>query len=367
MAGVGATERTGQADSSQQIDDTEGAGGPDKSNSSSGGEGNHVVKGMKRSESPLKDKDLQAVLAALHRLKESGSDLTPDQKASAVRAEWEAKKSAYDSAVATNDSADSQIAARQDQKKHLGVLYASGQMGEGVLTWKELEYLRDHGSEEEKAAANWMIQNKADFWDSMEKGTTTFDVNGVPNLNGEPLCQGPNRKAFQDKVEELDRYIAEALASKVPLPANPGPAPSSPSSSSQATTGAGTGTNGTGGTSGTSTGQTQATSADVDARVFGNYKKVPPFSSSATSPEGRLQDAGSHIQKGIDALQEDLIAASTKSPPNQAEIMMIQNKMQQVQSAFAAVMQMMKQLQEMQSNMSKMFSDMAASAIRNMR
>lgn len=204
-------------------------------------------------------------------------------------------------------------------------------------------------SAETKAAARWLLAQDDAALAALglkknEGGVTKESINAALG-------------AMEGKIADLKAQIRPEL----PVPGEPTPPPSS---STNPSTGTG-GTTGPGGTSGS--GQTQETGAEFDARVFGNYKKVPPFSSNATSPEGRLQDAGSYIQKGLDALQEDLIAASTKSPPNQGEIMAIQNKMQQVQSAFAAVMQMMKQLQEMQSNMSKMFNDMAAAAIRNMR
>ncbi len=283
---------------------------------------------------------------------------TPEQQASAAKAEWQAKKTAFDAAVNTNKSADARIAELETQKAHLKVLYDCGQMGDGVLTWKELEFLKEKGTDPEKAAADWMMKNKADFWDSMGKGHTSFDVNGVANLNGEPIGRGLTRQAFQAKVAELDGYIAQARAVKVAVPADPGPAPGG-----QPGTAGGPKTDGPSNTGG----PTKETRAEAEARIFANYNKVGPFSSDAPSPEGRLQDAAGHIQKGLDALQEDLITASTASPPNQGEIMAIQQKMQQVQNAFSAIMQMMKQLQEMQSNMSKMFSEMAMSSIRNMR
>ncbi len=287
---------------------------------------------------------------------------TAEQKA---RAEWETKKAAFDAAKATNAPLDARIAELTQQKTHLETLFNSGQLkGDGVLTWKELEWLAQNGTSEQKTAAQWMKDNKADFWDSMEKASTKFDVDGTANLNGEPVGRGVSWSGFVAKNAEMDGYISQVRSQKKPMPADPGPAPGGSAASSQsASTQAGS----TGGPTSTEGTGARETRAQVEARVFENYQKVGPFSSDATSPEGRLQDATSHVQKGIDALQDDLIAASTKTPPNQAEIMMIQNKMQQVQNAMSALMQMLKQQQEMQSNMSKMFSEMASSAIRNMR
>lgn len=310
-------------------------------------------------------KDPAAMRAAMEQARalEQGHATGPtaEQKA---RAEWETKKAVFDAAKATNAPLDARIAELTQQKTHLETLFNSGQLkGDGVLTWKELEWLAQNGTAEQKTAAQWMKDNKADFWDSMEKASTKFDVDGTANVNGEPVGRGLSWSGFVAKNAEMDGYISQVRAQKVPMPADPGPAPGGSLATSQsASTGGPTTTEGTGNTAGS-----KETRDQVEGRVFENYKKVGPFSSNATSAEGRLQDATGHVQKGIDALQNDLIAASTKEPPNQAEIMMIQNKMQQLQNALSALMQMMKQQQEMQSNMSKMFSEMASSAIRNMR
>lgn len=253
----------------------------------------------------------------------------------------------------SNRNLNAQIAKAETAKTHLSALANIWDIS-ASFTRGELNDFTNSAtlSAEIKDAARWLLsQSDADLaalgLQKGEGGVTKESINTA-------------LAALQAKIPELKAQIRPEL----PVPGEPVPplvANQNPSSSTNSSTG----TNGSGGTGNTS--GPKETSAQVEARVFENYKKVGPFSSDATSAEGRLQDATGHVQKGIDALQNDLIAASTKEPPNQAEIMMIQNKMQQLQNALSALMQMMKQQQEMQSNMSKMFSEMASSAIRNMR
>lgn len=99
--------------------------------------------------------------------------------------------------------------------------------------------------------------------------------------------------------------------------------------------------------------------------MFENYGKLGPFTTDAATSEGRLEAGANYIQKGLDALNDDLVKATLSG--NQGEIMMVQNKIQKMQAGLSALMQMMKQQQEMLSNMSKMFNEMAMSSIRNMR
>jgi hypothetical protein len=99
--------------------------------------------------------------------------------------------------------------------------------------------------------------------------------------------------------------------------------------------------------------------------MFPSFSQLPPFSSSATTGEGRMLDATAHLQTSLDALEKDLAAAAAKG--DQGAMTAINAKIAKFQAGMSALMQMMKQRQEMESNMSKMFSEMASSAIRNMR
>ncbi|MBL8922207.1 MAG: hypothetical protein JNJ54_25380 [Myxococcaceae bacterium] len=243
--------------------------------------------------------------------------------------------------------------------------------GDSVLTWHEVNNLAaTSGLPEVKEAANWLLNNPHAYealkqagkrWTLVGGDNSETRVSNTNVLGG----WGAGRVETAGHRAALRKLIEEKKACIKPFVDVP-PVPSSSSSAS-------TGTSGAGGPAGTPEGPKspstppKETSAQAEARVLSNYKGVGPFSSDATTAEGRMQDAMSHVQKGIDALQLDLVAASTKDPVNQAEVMMIQNKMQQIQNALSALMQMMKQQQETMSNISKMYSDMAMSAIRNMR
>lgn len=117
--------------------------------------------------------------------------------------------------------------------------------------------------------------------------------------------------------------------------------------------------------SGAANGTPPKTPEQANAEMYPSFSKLPEFSSSATTGEGRMLDATTHLQKGLDALEQDLAAAAARG--DQAAMSAINNKVAKLQAGMSALMQMMKQRQEMESNMSKMFSEMAMSAIRNMR
>lgn len=292
-----------------------------------------------------------------------------------AKSEWDTKKSAFDNASKGIESADKGIAKIDEQVKNLHILFTSGQLqGDKVLTWKELEWLHKNGTDEQKTAAKWMMDNKADFYDSMAKGTTLLDVDGNPNFNGEPVGVGLTLQSFVDKRKEMLGYRAQAVAAKPAAVADPGPPPTPPVKPAT-TENSSVGQNppaGASPTPGSGASPTPPPGAETTPKPAGksateNYDKIGAFSSKATTSEGRMADGLDFLQRGSQALQEDLLNASTENPPNQAKIALIQNKLQQVQNALTAVMQMMKQFQEMMSNMSKMYSEMAMSAIRNMR
>ena len=78
-----------------------------------------------------------------------------------------------------------------------------------------------------------------------------------------------------------------------------------------------------------------------------------------------MLDASAHIQNKLDAMEKDLAIAAANG--NQGAMTAINAQIAKLQAGMTALMQMIKQRQEMESNMSKMFSDMAKSAISNMR
>lgn len=90
---------------------------------------------------------------------------------------------------------------------------------------------------------------------------------------------------------------------------------------------------------------------------------IPPFSSNATTGEGRLLDAIDNMQARMDALEKDMAAAGD-NPGLMQRLNAMYTKMNTAMSMFT---QLLKQRTEMMNNMQKMYSEMAMSAIRNMR
>lgn len=109
----------------------------------------------------------------------------------------------------------------------------------------------------------------------------------------------------------------------------------------------------------------EPTPEEFRAKALTNSNKVPAFSSSAISAEGRMQDGVKYCQNKLDALQDDLVAAAAKG--DQGAIALINSEISKFQAGLSALMQMLKQRQESESNMAKMFNEMSMSAIRNMR
>jgi hypothetical protein len=69
----------------------------------------------------------------------------------------------------------------------------------------------------------------------------------------------------------------------------------------------------------------------------------------------------------LEALESGSRRAAAATGRSGCDDSLINSKIAKLQAGMSALMQMMKQRQEMESNMSKMFSEMAMSAIRNMR
>lgn len=209
-------------------------------------------------------------------------------------------------------------------------------------------------SPETKAAARWLLaQSDADLaalgLRKGEGGVTKESINAVLGSLG-------------IKIADLQSQIR----SELPVPGEP-PPPPAPTTSQNGSTGTPT----TGGTpSPTSSGATGAgannqTGEEFRAKSLKNSNAVPPFSTNAATGEGRMQDGLKYTQDKLEALQADLTEAAARG--DQGAIALINAEIAKYQAGLSALMQMLKQMQEMQSNMSKMFSEMASSAIRNMR
>lgn len=292
---------------------------------------------------------------------------TPEQKAyQQALAKYEAALDKHNAALEQNKAIDvenkplAQKAEFFDKMRESLLKVAShGLAGDSYISKQELTDLLASSDAGQRVAAEFLLAN----WDAIPAPKYS-DWGGGMNANEMRQWATTCGKEAESWRKQMKPHVS------VPQhPGSPPPPPGSAQSSSSASTGRTDSPNQPRATEGTKEPSpgTKETAAQAEARILSNYKGVGPFSSNATTAEGRMQDAMAHVQKGIDALQLDLVAASTKDPVNQAEVMMIQNKMQQIQNALSALMQMMKQQQETNSNMSKMFSDMAMSAIRNMR
>ncbi|MER2563089.1 MAG: hypothetical protein ABTQ32_20345 [Myxococcaceae bacterium] len=344
MAGVGATERTGQADSSQQIDDTEGAGGPDKSNSSSSGEGNQVFKAMKRSDSALADKDLTAIQDAIRRLQGAG-DSTPESLAYAAAMaqynkaleKYNADLDAHNGANARNVEIDranlphENTAAFWDEMRASLLKVTSHDVRDGgYISREELKKLLHSSDPLQRSCADFLLNN----WESIP--APKYDAWGG-GMNVSEMLDGAVAAGRNANLERSLRLP------HVDVPAHPGSPPQPPpvpGQSSQAIT--------------NSSASTGATS---------NLNSVPPFSSASDTGEGRLLDGIDHLQAEMDALEKDIVACKD----NPAQMQALNNKYTKLQTAQSMLMQLLKQRNEMMNNIQKMYSDMAMSAVRNMR
>jgi hypothetical protein len=274
---------------------------------------------------------------------------------------------AREDAIAQNKQIEAQNAPIQKQLSELEtklncldkLLNHIDAKGDGVLTWAEVTHLAmNSGVPEVRDAANWLMRNKAVYDALPKRGTAMGGDGNVLGLGGTGAGRLESAQFLATLRGEVEGLRAQ-LKPLVEVPPLPGTQSSGQVGGGQNNPGQTTPINGSN--------QTPETPKPAGKSATENYDKIGAFSSKATTSEGRMADGLDFLQRGSQALQEDLLNASTENPPNQAKIALIQNKLQQVQNALTAVMQMMKQFQEMMSNMSKMYSEMAMSAIRNMR
>ena len=120
--------------------------------------------------------------------------------------------------------------------------------------------------------------------------------------------------------------------------------------------GAGTGSppDGTSGAGAGGTGGTNNTKPDAPLHEF------TPFRSDKTNPFERTADAIGHWQNEIDKLSQQI--AQEKDP---GKLAALQAQMSKASNVLQSMMSLMQQLQTMMSNIAKMWSDMAMTAIRN--
>ncbi|MDP3503707.1 MAG: hypothetical protein Q8S33_25450 [Myxococcales bacterium] len=243
----------------------------------------------------------------------------------------------------SNRDLNEQIRRAETTKTHLSALSQVWDLS-ASFTRGELNDFTNSAtlSPEIKAAARWLLsQSDADLAAlGLKKG-----AGGVTKESISTALAG-----LEAKLPELRAQIRPEL----PVPGEPVP-PATPTTSTSPSTG----------TDGPNAPAPQKTPEQANAEMYPNASQVPPFSSTAATGEGRMLDASAHLQNKLDAMEKDLAIAAANG--NQAAMTAISAQIAKLQAGMTALMQMLKQRQEMESNMSKMFSEMASSAIRNMR
>lgn len=283
----------------------------------------------------------------------------------------------HNGAIEQNQQIETANGGKQKQADKLDKLKAAAQKvashgiaGDNYISYREVQDLLHSSDPAQREAADILLAH----WNELP-ATKHRDWGGGMNC-GEMLIAATQLGNEATKLRD-------GLQKAVTVPPHPGAPPVPPNatglvSTSQASTGTGSSSNsgasgGTSNTGGTSTSNgTGATGnnkpvdpSDFEKTAMATYLALPPFSSNATTGEGRMQDGMQHLQGGMEALEKDLAVAASKG--DQAAITRINSQMQKLQAGVTALMTMLKQRQELESNMAKMFSEMAMSSIRNMR
>ncbi len=225
--------------------------------------------------------------------------------------------------------------------------------GDGVLTWKEVNDLTNSTIPEVAEAAKWLVHHRDIYFKVKAEGGSRGTLTGGENEAGDgPQLVGgtgigrTESGKYRSELHASIEAKKKKLKKEKPVPSEPvppGAAPAQPNSSSSPSTGASA-----------STGSSASNAG----------------SSSTVSGSGALAGASPGLVglgEGIDGIQARInkLVENTKEHPenankNQAEISQLSNQMTVLSS-------LMNQLFTMQSNLSKMMSEMAMTAIRNMR
>ncbi len=237
---------------------------------------------------------------------------------------------------AGNAPIEASIAELETKQKHLQKLFSHElAKGDGVLTKGELQRLATESTDPaQKEAALWLL-SRPDIYASLpKKGTTMGGDGAVLGMFG----TGVDVYASSNFVADLTSQIAsqkKMLKPLIDVPAPNVPAPGAGSTPPVATT------------NGTPTPATDSTAATGTPKNF----------SSGVAGLGEAIDG---INGEISALIEDTKKNPANANANQAKISQLSNQMTTLSA-------LMNQIFTMQSNLSKMLSEMAMTAVRNMR
>ncbi|MDX2014860.1 MAG: hypothetical protein SFW67_31985 [Myxococcaceae bacterium] len=266
--------------------------------------------------------------------------------------------------AAHNRPIQEQIAANSLTIENIEALMAHIDFRDKRFSWSEIENLATR-STTVKEAARWVLDN----WNS-------FSKNWAGDITSEELLR------WISSLRKKNTELSQQLRTERPVPPEPTPPslgtapggapppgnaspPGNPSPPGNASPQPGTNQAPITGDGGQPTKPPELTPSEFRAKSLKNSIAYGEFSSTATTPDGRMQDGLRFCQGKLDALQNDLVEAGARG--DQAAISLINAEIAKFQAGLSALMQMMKQQQEMLSNMSKMFNEMAMSSIRNMR
>jgi hypothetical protein len=299
-----------------------------------------------------------------HGAQSSSAASTADAAAAAATAKYEREATAHDDAVKTNSEVKTHNAKVDEEVKKWNDLKAAVDTLSNIkwdcveldfaITWAEMKHIAERGASPYKEAAQLVMLNQEvmDMWPKTARG---FFSMSSANL-----------------LVELQRRSNAAAGTKrdeVPVPPHPG---NPPTSGGNANVGGPPTQNPPPGASPTPGGgvsptpppgsETTPKPPSTDSKTPA-LDAVPPYNSKATTGEGRLLDAIDNMQARMDALEKDMAAAGD-NPALMQRLNAMYTKMNTAMSMFT---QLLKQRTEMMNNMQKMYSEMAMSAIRNMR
>lgn len=248
--------------------------------------------------------------------------------------------------AAANAPIQAEIDALEKEQSALNRLFDHvDAKGDGVLTWDEINRLATtSGVPEVRDAAIWLL-NHPQVYEALKATGSRWTASGgdanqtkvsekslVGGWGAGRIESAGYRAALQARIDAKK----ELLKPLVEVPPGPGAAPTSQPNAS-------TGTPNTGG---------------PPANV-GSSSSASPLAGTSPGLAG-LGEGIDGIQARINGLVEEMKAHPEKASAIQAEITQLSNQLQSMSALMNAIF-------TMQSNLSKMLSEMAMTAIRNMR
>jgi hypothetical protein len=276
------------------------------------------------------------------------AETAPAKSPAEVR--YETDLAAYREAIATNERVDShnaaidkEIAQLQKQYEVLDKLLQLGvSTGDGVLTRGELQHLAlTSGDPEIRKAAQWLL-GRSDLIDSLPR-THTLIGHDSDGMGIDVRKAQANLGVLMARIEELGASKLEHV--KVP----PEPVPPPPSH----------------GVSAMPAGTPQQTETER-----GGGRTASPDANSAPTGEmsGGLDGAVEALYAKQSSLEQQIEAATAKASSDDPKVAAEgQRELQRLMNRQQAVANMLNLINTMMSNLAKLYSDMAMTAVRNMK